>query len=227
MKASFALFDFDGTLRRGDSIVSLMCWAYRQKHCALGPFLRGVSAGLLYCLHRMSAKKSKEAALSFLKGKSRQELESLGTAFAREVLLPSLYAEGREEIRRCLAEGKKLWIITASPDFYMEPLGNMLGAHRVIATRLAYRDDAFTGEIVEDCRREEKLRLTRRALTEMALEVDAETSTAYGDSWGDQYVMALCGQRIYVNPGRRVRRLLSEDSSAKAVFWHTHSEDQT
>ena len=51
MQKSYALFDFDGTLRKGDSIVSLCLYAHRRKLCTTGQLLKGIAYAAGYGLH--------------------------------------------------------------------------------------------------------------------------------------------------------------------------------
>ena len=63
MQKSYALFDFDGTLRKGDSIVSLCLYAHRRKLCTTGQLLKGIAYAAGYGLHLCSAERAKAAAL--------------------------------------------------------------------------------------------------------------------------------------------------------------------
>ena len=69
LQKSYALFDFDGTLRKGDSIVSLCLYAHRRKLCTTGQLLKGIAYAAGYGLHLCSAERAKAAALCWMKGR--------------------------------------------------------------------------------------------------------------------------------------------------------------
>ena len=71
MLKTFALFDFDGTLLRGDSIILFMRYALRKKLCSVWNLLRFAVAGGLFTTRMISPKRAKEIGLRFLSGKER------------------------------------------------------------------------------------------------------------------------------------------------------------
>ena len=66
VQKSYALFDFDGTLLKGDSIVRFCFFARRQGLCSLAHLRGGARAALGYKLGLSSARQSKASALSQL-----------------------------------------------------------------------------------------------------------------------------------------------------------------
>ena len=49
--------------------------------------------------------------------------------------------------------------------------------------------------------------------------LEYETSIAYGDSYGDLAMLRLCGQRVAVNPKRRLWHALHHDEGSRRVHW--------
>ena len=219
MERRFAFFDFDGTLIDGDSIVSLLPFAKGKGFPVhLG---KGLEGGLAYKLGRCSDKEGKERALSFLKGLSPEETAPLAQAFCRERLLPRLREKGRAELQRLSREGYALWLVSASPDFYLEPLKQELPFERIIATRMEV-DAAglYTGKIDgENCRGIQKPLRLAEILSSLGQQVDYEHSRAYGDSAGDAPLLNLCGTKVCVNAKRGLRREMAKDPGAVFVKW--------
>ena len=119
MQKSYALFDFDGTLIRGDSIVRLCLYAHRKKQLSLGGLARAGLMAALYLCKLTTAEKSKQAALGFLEGWNEKEMRAFAEAFCREVLVPRLYKDGVAEIKKHRKAGAEVWLISASPAFYL------------------------------------------------------------------------------------------------------------
>lgn len=221
MQKSYALFDFDGTLRRGDSIVALCRYARRRGLCTTGQLLRGAVYAAGYGLRLCSAESAKTAALAWIKGRLRSEMAAFSTDFCLNVLLPQLYPEGEKALREEQARGASPLILTASPSFYLEPLTDMLGIEAIVGTRMALDDrERYTGEICGDnCRGLQKPLRLAEYLAARGDRLDWETSSAYGDSASDLSMMEVCKFRVGVNPGTKLRRALSGDENAKIVSW--------
>ena len=84
MQKSYALFDFDGTLRKGDSIVSLCLYARRRKLCTTGQLLKGIAYAAGYGLHLCSAERAKAASLCWMKGRLVPEVEAFSKLGSEE-----------------------------------------------------------------------------------------------------------------------------------------------
>ena len=91
MQKPYALFDFDGTLIRGDSIVRFVRYAHARGLIGAGGLLRAALWAAAYGLHLTTAERAKRESLSFLAGREQAGVEALGRAFCREELLPRLY----------------------------------------------------------------------------------------------------------------------------------------
>jgi len=210
----YAFFDFDGTLIRGDSIVRF-CRFARKKGVA-GPLAlpRAGALAVLYGMRLISAERAKGGALAFLKGRTDAELASLADAFCRDELLPRLYPQGVEALRSHQARGARVWLVSASPAFYLEPLRDALGLDAIIATR--FEEGRIAGR---NCRGPEKVLRIAEVLAARGESVDYAASTAYGDSRGDAPMLRLCGGKRAVNPKRALLRELKNDDGVQIVRW--------
>ncbi len=85
-------------------------------------------------------------------------------------------------------------IVTASPDLLVRPFAELIGADRVIGTRLGFSAD---GRLLPDlnganCRGPEKVRRIKEAFGE-----SPELIAAYGDTSGDSEMLALAEKGYY------------------------------
>jgi len=120
------------------------------------------------------------------------------------VVDPLVYDEAVSLIEEHHAAGRDVVIVSASGTEVVEPIGAMLGADLVVATRLQERDGRYTGEIDVYVYAEEKA----RAIEELAAErgYDLDRCYAYSDSITDVPMLAAVGHPFAVNPDRELRR---------------------
>ncbi|MEA5000196.1 MAG: HAD-IB family hydrolase [Candidatus Limiplasma sp.] len=221
MQTTYALFDFDGTLIRGDSIILLCQYAYRHRLISLRELLAILGAGIRYGLRLASAVQAKERALRFLIGKTAAEMDAFVADFYREALLPRLRPEAEAAIRAHQAQGHTVLLVSASAAFYLEPLRARLGLADIIATRIAVEGDGvFTGRVCGDnCRGVQKALRLAEYLAAKGARLAYDTSTAYGDSTGDLAMLRLCAHKVAVNPKRKLWRALRHEPGATRVCW--------
>ena len=200
-----ALFDFDGTLIPGDSIVALVRYARKRKVMSLRDFLGAAFAAAGYGLRLVSAEKSKNAALRFRIKLPEAERDALDRDFVKECLLPIVYEQGKACLERHRAEGRLLMLVTASTENYMRYAAEALGFPVLLATPLLP-----DGKIGENCKGEEKVRRIQDWLKEQGMEADFAGSWAYGDSKSDLPMLRLCGHPVQVNPKKALREAAPE-----------------
>ncbi|MFH1512679.1 MAG: HAD family hydrolase [Bacillota bacterium] len=221
MRKTYALFDFDGTLIRGDSILLFLRYAWQKKLCSNLGVLRFIAAGGLFAVKLLSPKRAKEAGLRFLKGRERAALAAAAEDFCQSVLVPRLYTQGVEAVRRHLAAGDEVLLVSASPAFYLEPLKRTLGFSEVLGTQFAAdKDGRLTGEIVGlNNRGAQKTLRLQEYFKESGAELDYETSSAYGDSAHDLPMLRLCKHAYAVNPKKKMRHKLKLMDGVTVVRW--------
>lgn len=193
-----ALFDFDGTLLPGDSIVHLIRFAARKKRIRLIRLFSGVFFGILFKLHIADETTSKNAALRFLEEMSREERDQLLEHFVQEKLIPLFYRDGLACIRDLHEKGNQIWLVSASTDHYMPMIAAYIGADQLLCTQTDQ-----SGRILQNCKGQEKVRRIQEALSSLPGAVITE---AYADSKSDLPMLMLAEKAIAVNPKRSLKR---------------------
>jgi HAD superfamily hydrolase (TIGR01490 family) len=129
---------------------------------------------------------------------------------------PLVYDEAVSLIEEHKLAGRDVVIVSASGTEVVEPIGAMLGADIVIATRLEEVDGKYTGEIDFYAYAEEKA----RAIEELAEErgYDLDRSYAYSDSITDAPMLEVVGHPHAVNPDKELRRLATTHRWPILVF---------
>ncbi len=206
----FALFDFDGTLSPGDSIVPYLQLCIQS---GVAPARQWIHAFLGYCAQRVNPKRtalSKEQTLSFIRGKSMELMDTVGEKFWNEYLMPRMYRDGLKVLQEMHDAGYIIWLISASPECYMHLATRFLPVDRVYATPCQHSEDGFyTGSIPYNCRGKEKVAVFREAVRNCGLE-QVPVQFAFGDSQHDIPMLRLAEHAVLIRPKPRVRQMLPE-----------------
>jgi len=121
------------------------------------------------------------------------------------VVDPIVYDEAVSLMDEHQAAGRDVVVVSASGAEVVEPIGEMLGADHVIASRLEIVDGKYTGEIDYYAYAEEKARAIELLASERGY--DLEECFAYSDSITDAPMLEIVGHPHAVNPDKDLRRL--------------------
>ena len=184
---SIVAFDFDGTLTIRDSYNAFLAWRSSPLRLALAA-LRLTPAALAYLFDPDRGRLKAAATRALLGGVSRSGIETDAARFAETFGRDFFRADAIRTWRDWGERGAIRVIVTASPELTVAPFARILGADRLIGTRLASDDqDRITGAFIGAyCRGAEKVRRLREAFGE-----DVRLEAAYGDSGGDTEMLAL------------------------------------
>ncbi len=221
MQKTYALFDFDGTIIKGDSIILLVRYAWQKKLLGLRGIARIAWATVLYGLKLCTPVHAKERTLAFLTGKTNAEVTAIATDFVKTVLLPRLRPEAMAELKRHRDAGHEILLVSASSTFYLKHLRQALGYTGLIATRMDVDETGvFSGYVSGDnCRGVQKPLRLAEYLAAKGDRLDYRTSSAYGDTYGDLPMLRLCAHKYAVNPRRRLWRALRPLDGATRIHW--------
>jgi HAD superfamily hydrolase (TIGR01490 family) len=125
------------------------------------------------------------------------------------IINPIVFDEAVELIEHHHAAGRDVVIVSASGTEVVEPIGAMLGADHVVATRLVEQDGRYTGEVEFYAYGPNKA----KAMQELADQhgYDLATSFAYSDSETDAPMLQVVGHPFAVNPDKALRRMAEEN----------------
>jgi phosphatidylglycerophosphatase C len=191
--ARVVAFDFDGTLTCKDSFAAFLVYTCGPARVAAA-FALQPSLGLDY-LRTRDRGVLKARLLHHLMGPIRQdELETQMRAFVTRTGMTLFRPDALETWRSYENAGVQRVIVTASPDLLVGGFGRMIGADRVIGTRLGFSAEGRLLPMLhgENCRCEEKVRRLREAFGD-AFHLQA----AYGDTSGDKEMLVMADQGYY------------------------------
>jgi len=202
-----AFFDLDKTIIARSSALAFSRHFYAGGLINRRVVLRSAYAQLTYStggadhdrMERMRASLSAQ-----ITGWDVQQVTSIVAETLHAVVGPLVYAEAAELIEAHHEAGVDVVIVSTSGTELVAPIGEMLGADRVVATRMQVVDGRYTGEVDHYVYGPAKA----DALRDLAAECgyDLAASYAYSDSVTDVPMLAAVGHPHAVNPDRALRR---------------------
>lgn len=141
----------------------------------------------------------KEELAGLTKGWDRNEIIRLVEETVGEVVAPLVYSEALAIIDDHRRSGRRVVVVSTSPDEIVRPLCRYLGIEDVIATRSEIDEDGrYTGTIELYAYGPAKA----QAMVEMAAnqDIDLSASYAYSDSITDIPMLEAVGHPVAVNP---------------------------
>ena len=133
-----------------------------------------------------------------------------------EIVDPLIYAEAAELIEEHKALGREVVIVSSSGEEVVGPIGELVGADRVIATRMVVEDGRYTGQVEYYAYGPMKAAAMREIAT--AAGYDLAECYAYSDSITDLPMLEAVGHPTAVNPDRALRRAATERAWPVLVF---------
>ncbi|HYG71649.1 MAG TPA: HAD family hydrolase [Actinomycetota bacterium] len=209
MEAAF--FDLDKTIISRSSSLALSRPMYRAGMVTRGQLVRGAYAQLVYALVGADERKMerlKEGMLQLTKGWDRGEVERLVRDVLIDVIDPYVYQEALDLMALHRSEGRRIYIVSSSPEEVVRPLASHFGVAGVIATRARIVDGRYTGELEFYAYGEGKAAAIR-SLAER-LGISLEGSFAYTDSSTDLPMLEVVGHPVAVNPDRELRKVAEQ-----------------
>lgn len=188
-----AIFDFDGTLTYKDSFLEFIRYYHGSRAFYLG-MLRMSPWLLAYKAKLIPNWQAKEKVLEHFFGRQpEEEFREKGEAFARQLIPAMLRPKAEKALKKHLAAGDRVLVVSASAEPWLEAWCRELGIE-LLATSLECKNGQITGRIMgKNCYGPEKVKRLRNYLN---LEDYAEVYV-YGDSKGDREMLALASHPHY------------------------------
>ena len=137
-----------------------------------------------------------------------QTVKDIVSETLHHIVDPLVYDEAVSLIEQHHTDGHDVVVVSTSGSEVVEPIGEMLGADRVIATKMVQRDGRYTGEIGFYAYAANKA----TAIHELAEQegYDLSASYAYSDSATDLPMLEAVGHPFAVNPDKALRKVAVE-----------------
>jgi phosphatidylglycerophosphatase C len=185
--APLAVFDLDGTLVRGDTLLPFLV-SYARRRRALRPLLAlPLWLGLYACRLISDAAAKRRLLVAFVGGHRRSDVDEHAEWFARRWLPGRLNEDVAARLRVHQRAGHRVILLSASPDVYVGAIARQLGVTEVVCTRVAGDAATWHGALAgPNCKGVAKLRLL---LDYLGCDRWPADSFAYGDRPHDLLVL--------------------------------------
>ncbi|HEX5994762.1 MAG TPA: HAD-IB family hydrolase [Jiangellales bacterium] len=217
---SAAFFDLDKTIIAKSSALAFSRSFYEGGLINRRAVLRSAYAQFVYLVggaDHDQMERMREYLSALVTGWDVKAVKDIVAEALHTIVDPIVYDEAVTLIEEHHSAGRDVVIVSSSGAEVVEPIGEMLGADKVIATRMITGEDGkYTGEIEFYAYGDTKA----KAIGDLAETegYDLGRSYAYSDSATDLPMLEEVGHPYAVNPDRALRRIAADRGWPVLVF---------
>jgi HAD superfamily hydrolase (TIGR01490 family) len=204
---SAAFFDLDKTIIATSSTLAMGRSFYAAGLIGRRDIVKGAYARLIYHLGEIDHDRMERMRKDVARTVAGWDAERVNQVIADDLIAlidPLVYDEAATLIEEHRAAGRAVVIVSSSGDEIVAPIGELVGADHVVASRSVIEDGKYTGKVAFYAYGPYKA----EAMAAMAAEHgwDLATSFAYTDSFTDLPMLEAVGHPHAVNPDKSLRR---------------------
>jgi HAD superfamily hydrolase (TIGR01490 family) len=206
-----AFFDLDKTILAKSSALAFGGPFSRAGLLSRRAMLRSAYSQLVFSLQGADhdqTEKLRQYLSKMVTGWPVDEVHRIVDETLTQQIVPMIFDEAATLIEEHKAAGREVIIVSTSGADIVEPIAEMLGADKALATRLAVSSGRYTGEIWFYCHGENKAIAIREYAAEKGY--DLADCFAYSDSITDLPMLEVVGHPFVVNPDKGLRRIAAE-----------------
>jgi HAD superfamily hydrolase (TIGR01490 family) len=218
---SAAFFDLDKTIIATSSTLAFGRTFFDNGLIGRQAVLRGAYARFVYALGRADGDRMarmRDDLARLVAGWEVRQVTDIVDEALHDLIQPMIYAEAVALITEHRAAGRAIVIVSSSGEEVVGPIGELLGADHVVATRLVRRDGRYTGDIAFYAAGPNKAVAMRELAAEQGW--DLSDCYAYSDSTTDLPMLSAVGHPVAVNPERGLRRAATANDWPIRRFAH-------
>ena len=152
---------------------------------------------------------ARKAALAFAAGWHVDEVVRLGEEIYDELMAERIWPGTRALAQNHLAQGQRVWLVTATPVELASIIANRLGLTGALGSVAEHKDGVYTGQLIGELLHGPAKAAAIRALAERE-GLDLSRCSAYSDSANDIPMLSLVGTAVAINPDPELRRVAKE-----------------
>lgn len=204
-----ALFDFDGTLIAGLSVVHFLREQLKQRKISLQN-ARQVLAGTARLMSRKaSVPEMFEASCQLLEGTDEAEYAAFGRDVYETRISKLIYPQARAIIREHQACGHTVAIISSALSYQVQPAAQDLGVDLVYCTELEAVNGVLSGRVKGDVRWAEG-KVAAANLLARSRRFKLKDAFFYSDSDEDVPLLEAVGRPRVLNPNKKLAKIAAE-----------------
>lgn len=203
-----AFFDVDNTMMMGASIFYFARGLAARKFFTSADLAGFVWQQVKFRLggreNKEDIKSHRERALSFVAGRTVEELTSISEEIYDELMADKIWSGTRALAQMHLDAGQRVWLVTATPIELAAIISRRLGLTGALGTVAETKDGVYTGRLMGDLLHGRAKAHAVRALASRE-GLNLKRCTAYSDSQNDVPMLSAVGTAVAVNPDSALR----------------------
>lgn len=208
-----AFFDLDNTMIQGASLYYLAKGLYDRKWFSRKAILRALwlqaQFRILGTENPEHIAEAQEASLSFIAGRSVEEIKEAGEEIYEESMAQRIWPGTRSIAQLHLDAGHQVWLVTGAPIEMAGIIAARLGMTGALGTEADVLDGLYTGHLEAGLMHGPAKATAVRALAERH-GFDLDRCYAYSDSHNDLPLLSLVGHPCAINPDAKLRQHAAE-----------------
>ena len=199
-----AIFDIDYTITKKETLMEFYKYSLEEDIKNIRFLPRALYSGLMYGVGIYDERRVKECFLKFIDNIEEEKLQDLVKRFYKNRLSKILYKDAVDMMYKLKNEGYDIYLISASPEFYINEFYNIDVVDKVIGTRFEFKEGKFIRKMLgSNCKGEEKVKRLKEVLSKENIEVDFKDSYMFSDSLSDKPLLDLVGKPYLINYKKR------------------------
>lgn len=195
-----AIFDIDYTITKKETLMEFYKYSLEEDIKNIRFLPRALYSGLMYGIGIYDERRVKESFLKFIDNIEEEKLQELVKRFYKNRLSKILYKDAVDMMYKLKKEGYDIYLISASPEFYINEFYNIDVVDKVIGTRFEFKEGKFIRNMLgNNCKGEEKVKRLKEVLSKENIKVDFKNSYMFSDSLSDKPLLDLVGKPYLIN----------------------------
>lgn len=195
-----AIFDIDYTITKKETLMEFYKYSLEEDIKNIRFLPRALYSGLMYGIGIYDERRVKECFLKFIDNIEEEKLQELVKRFYKNRLSKILYKDAVDMMYKLKKEGYDIYLISASPEFYINEFYNIDVVDKVIGTRFEFKEGKFIRNMLgNNCKGEEKVKRLKEVLSKENIKVDFKNSYMFSDSLSDKPLLDLVGKPYLIN----------------------------
>jgi HAD superfamily phosphoserine phosphatase-like hydrolase len=188
-----AVFDFDGTLYRKDTMIQFCLFIYQKHPLRLRYAFIQMLGALLYAVRLISIEKFKTLFLSYLQGMDENQVRAALDIFWKERFPKQFHPEICQRLKEIQAQNISCLCLSASPDWMIQAACDHLGITHVMGSTVLFENGKWVWKF--NCRGKKKVHFLENAYP------SAVVLEAYSDNHDDQPLLKIAERGFSVKNG--------------------------